>query len=341
MNKSSNFNSSLELIFLARFDQWLIKKKGRFSMKKALVLGASGGIGYALVCELVNRGVEVVAFARSKEKLHSLYQHESRVAIFSGDVLVEREVIEAAKGVDVIFHAVSFPYPEWSEKHPLCIENMIRAAEMQQAKIALVDNIYAYGRQPEIEVDEDAKKEPHTKKGKIRLAMENTLKRSNVPSLIVHMPDLYGPNAENTILYETLKNVVLNKTANFVGNINVAREFLYTFDGAKAMVELALHEDTYNQNWNIPSAHPITGEEMIGILREEIGFKKSVRTVSKTMIRFIGMFQPFMREMVEMMYLTEEPVILSGKKYETKIGSIPRTPYNEGIKKTIEWMNRA
>lgn len=212
-------------------------------MKKALVLGASGGIGYALVCELVNRGIEVVAFSRSKEKLMALYEYKDLVKVYSGDVLVEKEVMEAAEGVDVIFHAVSFPYQQWKHKHPLCIENLIRAAERQRAKMALVDNVYAYGRQANKEVTEDTKKVPHTKKGKIRLAMENRLKNSHVPSLIVHMPDLYGPNAENTILHETLKNVVRNKNANFIGNLKVAREFLFTFDGAKAMVELALRED--------------------------------------------------------------------------------------------------
>jgi len=308
-------------------------------MKKALVLGATGGIGYALVNELIERGVEVVAFSRTKERLYNLYQYESKVTTFSGDVLVEKDVIEAANGVDVIFHAISFPYQEWRDKHPLCIEIIIRAAEIQQAKIALVDNIYAYGRQSKIEVSEDTKKEPHTKKGKIRLEMENRLKRSNIPSLIVHMPDLYGPNAENTILHETLKNVVLNKSANFVGDMKVSREFIFTLDGAKAMVELALREDTYNQNWNIPSAHPITGEEIIEILRKEVGYKKPIRTVSKTMIQFIGLFQPFMREMVEMLYLTEDPVILTGEKYEAVIGPVPKTPYIEGIKDTLNWMN--
>ena len=307
-------------------------------MKKALVLGATGGMGYALVRELVDRGVKVVAFSRRKEKLAILYQYESKVTIFSGDALVEKDVIEAADGVDVIFHAVSFPYQEWEDKHPLCIEIIVRAAEIHQAKIALVDNIYAYGRQSKI-VNENTKKEPHTKKGKIRLAKENRLKISNAPCLIVHMPDLYGPNAENTNLHETLKNVVLNKTANFIGDMKMAREFIFTMDGAKAMVELASQEDTYNQNWNIPSAHPITGEEIIEILRKEVGYKKSIRTVSKTTLRLIGIFQPFMREMVEMMYLTEDPIILDGKKYEAKIGPVPKTPYKEGIQSTLNWMN--
>lgn len=319
-------------------DQWLINEERMLKVKKALVLGATGGIGYALVQELVFRDVEVMAFSRTKEKLNELYQDEPKVSIFKGDALVEKDVMEAVNGVDVIFHAVSFPYQEWEEKHLLCIEILVQAAEKNQAKIALVDNIYAYGRQTKGEVSEDTKKEPHTKKGKIRLEMENRIKRSDVPWLIVHMPDLYGPNAENTMLHETLKNVVRNKTANFVGNITIAREYLFTFDGAKAMVELASREDTFNQNWNIPSAHPITGETMMEIVRQETGYNRTVRTVSKSMIRVLGVFQPFMRELVEMMYLTEEPVVLSGHKYETKIGPVPRTPYKEGIRKTLKWM---
>ncbi|MCT8138332.1 SDR family NAD(P)-dependent oxidoreductase [Anaerobacillus sp. CMMVII] len=306
-------------------------------MKKALVLGASGGIGFALVEELVARGINVVAFARGKEKLEGLYGNRVNVSIVPGDALVEEDVFTAAKGVDVIFHAVSFPYQEWEQTHPRCVEIMIKAAKIYQAKIAFVDNVYAYGRQSEV-VTESTQKQPHTKKGRLRLEIETTLKNSGIPTLIVHMPDVYGPNCGNTILHETLKNVVQNKTANYVGPTNKAREYLYSLDGAKAMVELALREEAYNQNWNIPAVHPITGEQLLEIVRKELGYKKSFRSISKSMIRFMGFFQPFMKEMVEMMYLTEEPVVLSGGKYEVEIGPLPQTPYEEGLKYTISWM---
>ena len=38
-----------------------------YNMKKALVLGASGGMGYSIVKELSSRGIKVMAFARTKE----------------------------------------------------------------------------------------------------------------------------------------------------------------------------------------------------------------------------------------------------------------------------------
>ena len=307
-------------------------------MKKALVLGASGGMGYALVRELVSRGIEVVAFARGEVRLKALFEKESNISIYVGDALVKENVSQAAKDVDVIFHAVNFPYPVWDATHLLVIDILIHVANAQQAKIALVDNIYAYGAASKEAISEDTQKDPHTKKGKIRLAMEDKLKASNVPSMIVHFPDFYGPFAESTMLHETLKNVVQHKSANFVGSTHVAREFIYTYDGAKAMVELALRESTYNQNWNIPAAYPITGDELIQIIREETGYEKPIRTVSKTMIRFIGLFQPFMREMVEMMYLTETPVVLSGQKYESEIGPVPVTSYQNGIRETVKSM---
>lgn len=43
-------------------------------MKKAVILGASGGMGYNLVHELLNReNIEVVAVARNTEKMKKCF----------------------------------------------------------------------------------------------------------------------------------------------------------------------------------------------------------------------------------------------------------------------------
>lgn len=304
-------------------------------MNKAIVLGATGGIGFALTQELMERKFEVTAFARGEEKLNQL--HKGKVKVTAGDALIETDVMSAAEDVDVIFHAVSFPYEQWSLKHPACLETVIKVAKKQKAKVVLIDNIYAYGKQPK-KVSEDVIKNPHTKKGKIRFNMEANLKASGVPYLIVHLPDFYGPQAKNTILFETLKNVANNKTANFVGPMNIAREFIYTKDAARVIIELALRDDTYNENWNVSAIHPITGEDLIRTIRELTGYNKKVRTISKTLISFIGLFQPFMREVVEMMYLTEDPVVLSDEKLRRKLGEVPLTPYCEGLTETLKWI---
>ncbi len=46
-----------------------------------------------------------------------------------------------------------------------------------------------------------------------------------------------------------------------------------------------------------------------------------------------------MKEIVEMLYLTEEPLTLSGEKYRKRIGQIPATGFEQGISETIRaWM---
>lgn len=309
-------------------------------MERALVLGASGGMGYSIVRELLDRGIQVKAFARTKEKLEKLYGKDQNVTIITGDIFQVEDLKRAADNVDVIFQSANIPYPEWEEKLELFMRNILIAARENGAKLAVVDNIYAYGRSGGKMVTEEFPKNPHTKKGRIRLNVENVIKQSSVDALIAHFPDFYGPNAESTLLHYTIDNIVKGKRAGFVGNQEIKREFIFTPDGAKAIVNLAFDEGSYGQNWNIPAYGTVSGKELVEMIREITGYNKGVSTISKNMIRFLGLFNPMMREAVEMFYLNEEPVVLDGSKYEKVFGEIPRTSYQEGLRQTIEYMKK-
>ncbi|WP_179123796.1 hypothetical protein [Paraliobacillus ryukyuensis] len=54
------------------------------------------------------------------------------------------------------------------------------------------------------------------------------------------------------------------------------------------------------------------------------------------MIRLVGLFEPLMRAYVDMDYLNEHPIILSGEKYQQNNGRIPPSSYQEEIKQTID-----
>ncbi|PXW86966.1 nucleoside-diphosphate-sugar epimerase [Pseudogracilibacillus auburnensis] len=307
-------------------------------MKKVIVLGATGGMGYSLVNELVERGMEVTAFARNKDKLHHFFGNNSHITIYQGDVFSTNELMNAVKGNEIIFHAINLPYASWEAKLPIMTQQIIQAAQKNSTKLAIVDNIYSYGKSPGEKVKETTEKRPHTKKGKIRLEMQKLYESSQVPYIIAHFPDFYGPYVESSLLNFTLTKMMENKKAQYVGDPRLSREHIYTPDGAKALVELALNETAYNQIWNIPAYDVITGEEIIHILQSITNNHKKVSTVTKNMVRFIGLFDRQMREFVEMMYLNEQPVVLDGEKYEKNIGILPKTPYDEGIKRTIDIM---
>lgn len=315
------------------------KLKGGLLMKKAMVVGASGGMGYALVMELISRGVEVVAFARGKEKLTRLFGGMERVTINPGDAENQDQLIHASKGSDIIFHAMNLPYEEWKHTLMTITGNIILAAEQNNARLAVVDNIYAYGRSGGEKLTEESEKHPHTRKGKLRLQMDQMIKQSSVPALICHFPDFYGPNATNTYIHFTLEQLLTKKKAGFVGPRNVAREFIYTKDGAKAMVELACHEEAFGHNWNIPGVAPITGNEVDQILKRQLGKDKGLYYISKSMFAVYALFAgKGMREALEMQYINSEPTILSGGKLDGLLGKRQHTSYEQGIAETIAYM---
>ncbi len=115
-------------------------------MKRVLVIGASGSMGHAIVRELINREMfEVVAFARTHSKLQRLFGSDPHVSIVSGDVFHVEEIRTVARDVDIIFHAMNIPYPEWEEKLPTLLSNILLVAMEANAKLVAVDNIYSYG----------------------------------------------------------------------------------------------------------------------------------------------------------------------------------------------------
>lgn len=116
-------------------------------MKKALVLGASGSMGYAIVNELCGRGIHVVAFARNKERLGALFSGNKHVEVVAGDVFVKEDIMNAAKDVDIIFHVVNIPYSDWEKQQEKLLINILEVSKHYGIKLGIVDNIYAYGRQ--------------------------------------------------------------------------------------------------------------------------------------------------------------------------------------------------
>ncbi|PDY46089.1 short chain dehydrogenase, partial [Bacillus cereus] len=84
----------------------------------------------------------------------------------------------------------------------------------------------------------------------------------------------------------------------------------------------------------------ITGEEMMQYIRELTGYTKQVMTVKRGIIKLMGLFDKQMKEYVEMLYLTEKPVVLRGEKYEMLIGKVPKTSYREGLEETILSMQK-
>ncbi|WP_193726637.1 SDR family NAD(P)-dependent oxidoreductase [Paenibacillus guangzhouensis] len=317
-------------------------------MKKAIVVGATGGTGAAIVEELVARGIQTIAFGRSKQKLDQLYarlDHPAHLTLAVGDAFQPETIVSASGDADVLFHAANVPYHEMVSKLIPLGESVMEAANQLGIKVVAIDGIYPYGRRQMGRVTEEHPKQPHTKKGKIRLAYEQMLfekrwNRSKV--MIVRLPDYYGPTAnEASYLGSTLEAIAAGKMAFFIGNMRVPREYVYLPDAAYMIAELASRDHAYNQNWHIPGAGIISGKDIVRIARQASGSSKSVLPLGRIGLSLLGLSVPVMKEVVEMLYLTEEPLVLSGDKYQKQISPIRATDFEQGITDTIRTLQKS
>ncbi|TYP71903.1 NAD-dependent epimerase/dehydratase family protein [Paenibacillus methanolicus] len=316
-------------------------------MKKAIVIGATGGTGAVIVSELVKRGVPTIAFGRSRQKLEELaggLGQPAHLSLAIGDACRPDDIAAAVQDADVMFHSANVPYNEMASKLIPLGESIMEAADRLSLKVVVIDGIYPYGRRQKDLVTEEHPKQPHTKKGKVRLAFEQMIFSSRwkkARPMIVRLPDYYGPTANQaSYLGGTLEAIAAGKMAFFVGNKKTPREYVYLPDAAHMIVELAGREQAYGENWNIPGSDIISGHEIVRIAQQASGAKKPVIALGKIGLSLLGMFVPVMKEVVEMLYLTEQPLRLSGEKYKRRIGAIPSTKPEVGIAATIRELQK-
>lgn len=316
-------------------------------MKKAIVLGATGGVGRPVTAELLKRGIKTIAFGRSAGKLKALAQELGNSALLevkTGDAFSPEDIVQAADGADVIFHSANIPYHEMESRLLPLGEAVMEAAERLGAKVVVVDGIYPYGRRTTDKATEEHPKRPHTRKGKVRLAYEELIfspRWRRAQPLIVRLPDYYGSSAQASYLSVTMEAIAAGKPTAFIGNMDIPREYVYLPDAAHMIVEIAGRDESYRQNWHIPGPGVISGRDLVRIAQQASGKRKAVVPLGRAGLSVIGLFNPVMKEVVEMLYLTEEPFVLSGEKYERAIGPISWTPHEQAIAETIRsLMNR-
>ncbi|WP_040812687.1 SDR family NAD(P)-dependent oxidoreductase [Nocardia concava] len=102
---------------------------------KALVTGASGFLGGALVRRLVRDGdYEVAILARATSNLRDLAEVIDRVEVITGDLTDQVSLERATKGVDVVFHSAARvddrgTREQFVAENVTATENLVRAAK--------------------------------------------------------------------------------------------------------------------------------------------------------------------------------------------------------------------
>jgi nucleoside-diphosphate-sugar epimerase len=310
-------------------------------MENVAIFGAAGAIGRAVGAELARRGVRFRAVGRSREKLEEAFGKMAHAEIFPADLSEAQPAGAAARGVDTIIYCVGLPYPS-HQLHPVLMRTTLEAAKLAKVpRLVLPSSVYSYGVPRASSVAETHARDPHTRKGKYRKEQEDLVMEAHaagaIQGMVVRLPDFYGPHAELSLANPMFRAALAGKTANWVGPVNTPHEFVYVPDTGPVIADLASREECYGEAWNFGGAETINTMDFITRIYRAVGRAPKYRTVGAGMLKFLGWFNPTMREVVEMLYLQETPVILDDRKLLAKL-PVHKTPYDDGIRQTLEWM---
>ena len=156
-----------------------------------------------------------------------------------------------------------------------------------------------------------------------------------INATVLRLADFYGPGVEASLLHRAALAAVNGGTADMIGPIDRPHEFVFVPDVGPVVARLVDTPAAFGKIWNFAGAGVTTQRELVLHMERQTGTKLKLRVVGKTMLRLIGLFNPVMREMVEMNYLMTDPLIMDDSASRQLIGPIRKTAYGEGIRQTL------
>jgi nucleoside-diphosphate-sugar epimerase len=292
--------------------------------------------------DLDRRGIPFRAVGRTTGKLEAAFGKLPHAELAAADLSDRGGATQAARGVDTIIYTLGVPYTDFQLYPKLMHVAVDAAAAAGVQRFVLVTGVYSYGVPQTQRVAETHSRAPVAVKGQLRKEQEDILMaaaaRGQFKSLIVRLPDFYGPYADNSLANPIFRAALAGKTANWLGPVGPLHEFVFVPDAGPVIAELAARDDCYGEAWNFAGPGDISTLAFIQKVYQAAGREPKFRSAGRTMLRVLGWFNPLMRELPEMLYLEETPVLLDDEKLRRKLGEVHKTSYDEGIKLTLEWM---
>jgi len=224
-----------------------------------VVVGASGGIGGALVRELARRG------------------HRVRAVNRAGDAAVPAGVERRAADVATADGAKA----------------VAEGAAAAGAKLVLADNLYLYGPH-DGPLTEDLPAAAAGHKGRVRAQMAERLlglhRQGRLRVAIGRASNYYGPGGLASVTGERLfRAAVAGRTVRWVGRLDQPHTLSYLEDVAAGLAILGEQERADGQAWHLPAAEPLTGRRFLELVVAASGGRvDSTRPVLYQLAEILG-----------------------------------------------------
>jgi len=310
------------------------------------LFGATGTVGKALAAQLAKLGRSFRVVGRSEERLRQTFRsYEPLVDYAAADLSDSSSAARAARGVDTIFYTVGVPYTQFRQHPKLTRIALAAAAASGVRHYVHLSTVYPYGAPQQEFVNESHPRNPTAFKGRMRKEQEDLVLSADNPggmrTTILRPPDFYGPDSELSYTRPIFDAAVKGGTANVIGPIDTPHEFIFVPDLAETLIALSEKQEAYGSAWNVAGPGLTTTRQFAELVFGAVHQKPRLRVAGKFMLRVLGLFNPLLREIVEMHYLWTTPVKLDDTRLRQLLPNLHKTPYPEGIRQTIDAMRAA
>jgi len=311
--------------------------------KTALVIGATGGVGSEIARVLVARGFRVRALHRDPAQAKARMASLGAVEWLKGDAMNAEDVLRASSGVSLVVHAANPPgYRNWKGLALPMLENSIAAARAAGARLVFPGTVYNFGPETFPLVAESAPQRPKTRKGAIRVAMEERLlqaAREGVPVLIVRAGDFFGAAGQNSWFSQALvKSGKPLRWMLYPGKRNVGHAWAYLPDLAETIAQLLEREAELGsfECFHFDGHWFERGVEIAEATRR-VACAPHARIwgFPWALVYLLSPFVETFREMIEMRYLWSTALRLDNSKLLAFLGREPHTPLDQALRATL------
>jgi nucleoside-diphosphate-sugar epimerase len=300
------------------------------------VVFGTGPVGMSVMDELVHRGRRVRVVNRSGRTTVP-----DSVEVIGGDATDEVFAREASEGASVIYFALNPPYDKWPELFPGLQAGVLEGAASAGAKLVAMENLYMYGPTNGRPLTEDLPYAANTRKGTVRAMMSQELMRAHrggrVRVAIGRASDFFGPRVTTSAAGEQVfGRAVEGKSAQVAGDPDQLHTYTYVPNVGRGLVILGEREEALGRAWHLPSPETVTTRKFVEMIFEKVGKPARVQAAPKTLLRALGLFNPPLRETIEMLYDFEEPFVVDDSRFKQEFGD-HATPLREAIGDTVRW----
>ncbi len=314
-------------------------------MSTIALFGASGAIGRSVAAALRSEKTPYRVVGRSRLALEKEFGRDPLAELVTWDPDYPGSVENAAAGIETIVYLVGVPYSKF-ELHPILMRKTIEGALAARVqRILLIGTVYPYGMPQSTPVFENHPRNPHTLKGKMRKEQEDILfaahESGRIQACELRLPDFYGPNVDKSFLWSAFQAAKRGGRAELVGPIDKPHQFVYVPDVGPIVTRLIRDGRAWGQTFHFAGSGVDTVQLLVAKIFAVERRQPKYMVANKLLLRAIGLFNPLMRELVEMHYLITNPVILNDDRLMALLGGVKRTSYEQGIRETLAAMDDA